>query len=172
MRAHAAASALAHPAGTSGTVDWRRADELRCARALTDDVAPPAPPPGDASGQRALARPSYASGQLAEARQHWQAQGEAPVVPADTTMVAESLADGADPQALPSIDAGCAFHPAEAEAFLAMWHTRAGSAGKAAAHLATAFETYRRVVGIVRRAQQCLAGRRICRPAATNGSGL
>ena len=145
LRERAAASGVQYPLVTGGTIDWQRVEELRGVRALAERSPARAPCQDAACAARALARQAYAGGNLAEARRHWQAQGEAPVAPADTAMVAEILADAADPQARPYIETVRLFQPAEAEALLALWQYRAGAAGQAAAHLAAAFQTYRRV---------------------------
>ena len=60
-------------------------------------------------------------------------------------MIAELLANVADPQAPAYIDAVRALRPAEAEAALALWHARSGRSETAVTQLVQAFETYREV---------------------------
>jgi spermidine synthase len=145
LRERAVARGYQHAAVINGTVNWRTAEELRGARAVAEEVGADVHVEDDASYQRAMARQAYGAGKLAEARQHWGAQPEEPKTPVDTTMVAEVLADVADPRALPYIEAIRSFHPAEAEALLALWHDRSGQPQRAVAALVNASEAYRQV---------------------------
>jgi len=143
LRERAAASGQQHPAVTGGSVNWPRAEELRGARAITEEFGTAVHAEDTPSFERAVARQTYADGQPANARRHWLAQNEGPTVPADTTMVAEILADIADPRALPYIEAVRSLHPAEAEALLALFAERVDQPQTAVTHLVSAFETYR-----------------------------
>ncbi|MBI1817136.1 MAG: fused MFS/spermidine synthase [Deltaproteobacteria bacterium] len=144
LRALAVAHGNHRPPIQGGAIDWNLADELRSLRAATEASVPETVPSPDAAlNERLRARQAYASGNINEARLHWQAQTEGPKGPRDITMLAEMYTVAGDARALEYIDALQSLFPPEAEALLAQWHHRAGEVDSAAAHLLAAFSAYR-----------------------------
>ena len=144
LRAMAAARNHHQPLFRQAGPDWAVVEELRSVRLVAEGGTPPDTAIGDpATQQRVLARRAYASGNLAEALDHWLAQGEGPQGPMDVAMVAEMLAAAGDARALPYIEELRVLQPVEAEAALAHWYQRLGHSAEATAHLIAAFELYR-----------------------------
>src|SRR5206468_1941659 len=108
-----------HPPIAGGAVDWSLVAELRTLRVLANGQGTSARVRDPGLQQRLLAREAYASGDLHGAAAHWFAQELGPQGPIDVTLVAESLAAGADPRALPYIEQVRALEPPEADALLA-----------------------------------------------------
>jgi hypothetical protein len=124
-------------AGQVVQIDVQALVELE--RATARDFTPADP----AARARVLARRAYAGGKLAEARQHWAAQDGAAQGPMDLTMLAEILADGADPRARQAIDELRAIQPAEADAIEAQRRHAAGDRTGSLERLLAAFAIHR-----------------------------
>jgi spermidine synthase len=131
------------PPIVGGALDWNRVAELRTLRVLASGQSTSARVRDPGLQQRLLAREAYASGDLHGAATHWLAQELEPQGPIDVMMVAESLAAGADPRALPYIEQVRAFEPPAADALLARAKASAGELDAAAGYLATAFRDCR-----------------------------
>lgn len=134
------------PGVSEADLDWQRATELRAARSMASSQTPlPAEDRDSSAGLRILARQQFVAGALEPTCSIWHRQDREPEAPIDVLMIAECLADAADPRApayaarLQGMD-----RKLEAEAVLARWRARSGDLQQSARHLVAAFEAYRR----------------------------
>lgn len=123
-------------------VNWRRVEELRWRL-----YGEPPPTAGDQETLHAAARAHavahHAAGRLAQALEAWRSQPRAPLDPPEVALVAEALAEAADPEALAALDDLEAIQPTEAAAVRARWLWHRGLHDEALVALRTAFERHR-----------------------------
>ncbi|MEE8524410.1 MAG: fused MFS/spermidine synthase [Thermoanaerobaculia bacterium] len=129
------------PRTRGGTLDRRRVLEAVSARNAMWGVATSYPVSGDAGFDlRVRARNAFVDGDLARARSYWLAQNEDSPHPIDRMLVAESLAEAADPRSLAYASGlEAAGRRVAAGAVRARFHLRRGELQVAARHLVATF---------------------------------
>ena len=128
----------------TGPVDWERVARQRPAiYAIAGSAAPPEPGASEPERVRAEAYARYLAGDLAAAARTLLGQPAPPEGPAETTLLAEGLADAGDPRAVASIRALHDVEPTEAEAAAARLALRSGQPELARDALVSALVHYR-----------------------------
>ncbi|MCP3960419.1 MAG: spermidine synthase [bacterium] len=141
LAALAAARGEHLPKVRGGNLDWLRVLELRGARDAHWGLTTPPFDSGDPDfDQRAAARNAYVLGDLDAALRRWRAQSVEPASPLDRLLLAEALAEAADPSA-PEHAAQLAENGRELEAaaVAARYQARTGRPKTAAELLAALF---------------------------------
>lgn len=136
--------ATPQPRAAGPGLDPVRLAEMRQVRDVVWGRTSEPPPSGDPDfDARARARAAYARGELERAGELWAEQGGGPRAPLDRLLLAESLAESADPAAPAAARALGERHPVATSAVLARWHLRRGEPEAAARSLSRAFTTAR-----------------------------
>jgi spermidine synthase len=132
------------PENLQGQVDWTSVDDQR-ASIRTEGWVVPLLQPFFTREQRIRteAQIRYVREDFASALLLWKSQPKEPATLTELTMVAESLADNGDPEALKLIERIHATHPTEAEALLGRLLLRQKRLEEAAIVLESAFVRYR-----------------------------
>lgn len=122
------------PRLVGGALDAARLGDRRVELALADWRPPPDPPDGApaAAKKRADALSDWQDGAFADALAEWRAQPRQPSGSIELALVAESLADAGDEEALRYLAALRPMHDTEADGFLARLRLRQGRVAEAA----------------------------------------
>ncbi len=129
------------PPLSGGRLDWRRVLDLRSARNAKWGVTSTYPATGDdAFDHRVGARNAYVLGDLKVALRRWFAQDQEPSLAIDRLIVAEALAEAADPRAITAADElESQSRLTDAAAIRARYYARISRFKEAASNLATTF---------------------------------
>jgi spermidine synthase len=144
VRQLAVARKVQRPPGLENALDWSLVNELSATRNARWGMAPAVLEPGDSEFEtRIKARQAYGSGNLSAAASLWSSQTGQPRSPFDQILLAESLAELADPAAAAAAEAARAASEPAAEAALARLAYRQGDRAGAGSHLERAFAAAR-----------------------------
>ena len=127
-----------------GGVDWDRVEDARVALFTVSDLpGPESPTATQEQRSRAVAQIQYLKGDFEAALTAWKAQPREPIGPMEIAVVAAALANRGDDAALRYIDQLRGFEPTEADALLAVLHSKQGKSQEATESLIAAIVRYR-----------------------------
>jgi spermidine synthase len=137
------------PTTRNGTIDWSGVEDARAAWFAFEGLAPGrvrlaiGDDTSRGAASRIRARQAYSNGRMAEALRHWNSQTEPPSAHLDLLLVAETLAEAADPEALDWADRLERISRIEANAVRAAYALAQQRVDEAGRHLEHVFEGLR-----------------------------